>query len=529
MEPTRPSTPLPPFDFLVGGSVPPARDLRISVIIPFHDRRGHPEHLAGWTREQTLPGEQFEVIAIVNSPDPELLRSIREYLRPQDIVLHAAVQDHFALYAIGGSVARARVLFFTEDHCQAEPGCLLGVAEYFSDPARTAATVRWSDINSTDVSLMEDLACQIGAREWFKPGHWNRLRIRGTALRGDVYRAAGGFEVDCYGFSEVLMSAKLHVAGVATGHIKESGIRHINTETLGHVRAGSKTYSQGECTYCDKHISEFSERYFSASSVLLKATHLPPAIAWWLAQAAGKVLSCMPPDAAAAPAWRAHLRGHILRLRASAILSPLRTMAARLSLAAAWLRYRFWRFNQQRRLRAFIDYWERIAQLVRVRYVAKHGAQFYRRHATGKLESRAGELHGAYGMYPLEFLEGTAFRWTSPASVIPFLLDAGDYEVTVSVAPFRGSPRHVPLGVFWNRHQVPAERLRVRSQSISFKVKRRHCDTGRLQQLTIIAAPLPPTPAERRLLGLPISAIRIEPRSQLANDATVARAEAKPK
>ncbi len=525
MQLPEPPASAPPFEFLVGGATTPDRNLRISVILPFHDPRGHPEHLAGWTREQTLTGDQFEVIAVTNSLDAKLQRKIRQHLRPQDLVVHADLADHFGLYAAGAAAARAPVLFFSEDHCQADAGCLQGVAGYFSHPDHTAATVRWGDINPTDVSLMESLACQIGAREWFKPGHWNTVRIRGVAIRGDVYRATGGFETNCHGFSEALMSAKLHAMGISVGHIKESGIRHINTETLGQVRRSSETYSQGECTYCDEHASEFCEQYFSSSSALLKITHIPPAIAWWLAQAAGKMLTGSPPGVAAAPCSFTHLRRHVLWLRASAILSPLRETGAQFSIAAAWFRYRFWRFDEQRRLRAFMDYWQRTVQLVRVRYVAEHGAGFLRRHAVREFDSSAGALSSAYGLHPLENHEGTAFRWTSPASVIAFAIDAGDYEVLISIAPFRGSPRNFPVCFFWNRRRVPPERVRLRSQGISFKVKRHQCDATGLQQLTIIAAPLGPGPADERLLGLPICAIRIKPLTRDAAEPTASRSE----
>src|SRR5690348_3964671 len=39
-----------------------ASDPHISVVIPFHDPRGHPDNLRGWTRDQSLEGALFEVI-----------------------------------------------------------------------------------------------------------------------------------------------------------------------------------------------------------------------------------------------------------------------------------------------------------------------------------------------------------------------------------------------------------------------------------------------------------------------------------
>ena len=39
---------------------------QISVIIPFHDPRGHPENVAGWTQEQLLAAEDFEVLVVTD-------------------------------------------------------------------------------------------------------------------------------------------------------------------------------------------------------------------------------------------------------------------------------------------------------------------------------------------------------------------------------------------------------------------------------------------------------------------------------
>ncbi len=40
---------------------------RVSVILNFYDPRGNPEHLATWTQQQTLPADQFEVIAVTTA------------------------------------------------------------------------------------------------------------------------------------------------------------------------------------------------------------------------------------------------------------------------------------------------------------------------------------------------------------------------------------------------------------------------------------------------------------------------------
>lgn len=72
------------------------------------------------------------------------------------------------------------------------------------------------------------------------------------------------------------------------------------------------------------------------------------------------------------------------------------------------------------------------------------------------------------------------------------------------------------------------ERIRVRASGLSFKVKRRDGNTSPMQQLTIIAFPIKPTAADRRLLGLPVCSIRIEALTNIAAESAVSQNQSAP-
>src|SRR5262249_3570914 len=95
----------------------------VSVILPYQDPRRRPQHLATWTRGQTLPAAQFE-LGVVARPGEPHRDALRAYLRPHDRLLFAEADGPFPMYAAGAEAARGELLFFTEDHCLADPDCL---------------------------------------------------------------------------------------------------------------------------------------------------------------------------------------------------------------------------------------------------------------------------------------------------------------------------------------------------------------------------------------------------------------------
>jgi len=310
----------------------------ISVIIPFGDPRGRPEHLASWTRDQTLPAEQFELIVVTPDLKPKRDAAIRSYLRPQDSLMTCDRAGAFACYAAGVKAARGSYLFFSEDHCLADPECLEAAARFMEDPAYVGASVRWRGINHTGVAKMEDLLAEHDSRQWSLPGHWNKLRIRGFILLRDAYDQVGGLKPAYGAFAEALLAAELHAKGYTIGSIAEAGVRHVNTYYLSEIFDNIWSYAWGESAYCDTHERNFCERYFAAS------TNLPsdPVVMKLRDVELGRA-------------------GMLHRVRRTRRWAQLMVLGAR-------IRFACWRYHPERRFAAFRDFQVRVMELAQATY-----------------------------------------------------------------------------------------------------------------------------------------------------------------
>jgi hypothetical protein len=487
-------------------------NILISVIVPFGDPRGRVEHLDSWT-QQTLAPERFEVIAVAN-PQSISEAAIRERLRPHDRLLSTHVSYPFPMYSAAADAARGAILFFTEDHCIADPECLEAAARFLEDEAYAGATVRWGHINHTVVARMEQLLNEIDARTWFEADHWNNVRIRGFALRRSVYRELGGFQAEYGEFAEALLAAQLHAQGHRIGFVTEAGVIHVNTHTLDEIRNDAQQYTWGECAYCTTHDEDFCDRYFSASTAFPPA-RLPAAHTERDLRDLGLVRD---------EAFRGRGPGRIaaflligewLYLRTSRIRVWLwRKIIAPFPILTARMRFALWRFNEAAQLRAFKDYWRAIVRAARADYFSRDGTEARPRlplvpNAQGEIP-----LSKLHGLYAMETHKGTTLRWTPPVTSLLFTLQPGDYLVEIDTQGLRGSSHRLPLSLLWNGRLLPARELRRSDGRLSFRINRQACDPAGQQRATIVIPAISRIGTrEQRRLGLPIVSLHVLPAS----------------
>ncbi len=493
-----------------GGSASPQSQPSISVILPFQDPRGEPEHLASWTRRQTLAPHLFEVVVVTNKQAPEHEKEIRRYLRPKDQLITADVVGPYPMYAIGARAARGSTLFFSEDHCLADPGCLSAVSEFMQDESMDGATVRWRHINRTVVARMEQLVNELDARTWNQPEHWNKVRIRGFALKRRVYNRVGGIEAEYGGFAEAILAARLHAGGYRLGFIDKAGVQHINTFTLDELFKSAWDYSLNESRFCAQNDPYFCERYFSASTVLCQGLAVPRQLGGRLASAIWQVLrrECRQP----APSIKLMLTWTKALVRPLAVFSlgrwPL-ILQAQLAVALAFLRFHLVWFNEQLRLRAFTGFWSSIVHWARLHYIVNNMTAIVGTNALCCSDAEVPGSWNAVGLLPLERYSGKSFRWTGPVAAMFFNLPAGDYQGVIDTGGLRGPADEIPLALLWNEHLIAREQIRGSRDKIVFSISSRMFSPGMAQRLTIATVPLNVKGSEeRRCLGVPICSLR---------------------
>ncbi len=484
----------------------------ISVILVFGDERGRADHLASWTQQQTLEGDRFEVIAVTTGEQSSQADEIRSYLRPQDRLLCFETNKPFELIAPAVKVSTGDILFFSEDHCIAEPDCLETTLDYMENTNTAGASVRWGHINPNSFAVMEQRLADRDLASWIDGDSWNRLRLRGFFISREAYLDAGGFEGPYEQFSEVLLAARLHASGNPIGYLDKGGINHINTSTFGELFSNVWKYAYNECRFCDEGDAEMAERYFAHALLAMHGASGDSATRAALKKATGAVLRRILSER---PVRRwSEIAG--LSLTWFRLVSPYllgargRQWSAYAMLYMAQLRVIVWRNDDDRRLRAFIDFWMRGAECARADYMAGGAKRRFERLPVWRGHGLDVAALGAAGCHGVETHNGTTFFWTQPACQFVVDQPPADCRMTIRTAGFRNLRERLPIGLFWNDNALPDPI--IDGDRISVPVSSQLFASGAEQRLTVVVPPLStPGTSETRKLGLPICALQFEP------------------
>ncbi len=498
------------------GTTNAAEQIVVSVVIAYEDPRAHAGHVQTWTKHQTAPAGSYEVIVVTDGARPEAELEIAQYLRPQDLLVRSQGTERYLLCNVGAEQARADLLFFTEDHCLAEPGAVALAARALGELGSECATVGWGNINSSFVGQFEEKVTEANVKIWETPDHWNTLRARGFVITRRAFDAAGGFPARLGLFSEALFAARLHQTGVKAACTREVGVRHINSETLADLAGNAWSYSHYECVAATQCEPAFFDRYFNTASVLL-SHRIPPDEARMVSRLVWREFTreSFPRGRERRPArivaW-ARLWLRVQALRHGGWASRTR---ARISRVLSWAGCQWWRYHEPRRYTSFSKWWLAIVQHARVTFLTRG-----RRHLAplGNLPGRfagdsLGALH-AWGVHPTETTEGQTVRWTGSLAIVPFRLDAGEYEITLDAGGLRGGRCGFPFVLYWEHKRVPRQSLRHDGSKVSFRVG--STGGGHPQKLVILVPVTLRTHPDNRQIGFPITGIQV--REAAANE-----------
>lgn len=487
------------------------RPPEISVVVPAFDHRGRLERcLESLLARQTCAPERYEIIVATNGLDPGLDRMAAEKLgRRGRLVAHAFGND-VALYHHGSLAARAKLLFFTEAHCEAEPGCIAALLDYFSQggpgglaQARSASACEFAEFEGDFYSEM--------AAQWSQSEDWRKVGMRGFAIRLEIFERAGGWSWRHGLFAERLMAGALAGQGVKLDYISGAQVLHYNAETWPELESSIRNFTRGECAGRDTLAPEWMQQRFGA----------PPA---WLAESNhGR------------QAARALLRASARAALGRGMRWPERLRAARLCLGralrdgpSAWLGLRWtlwclrtkWRLERlrcalhPRRAERFAAYrrgWDLLSNYHRVLYHLAQPMPTAGLVAQQSFSFQEPEGWQAFGFHGTELYEGRCMRWSGPVAVLRFAALPQDACVAIETGGF-SRPRN--LALYFNHCRVPAGDVSLEGGWLRFPARHGDFRGKRPQEISWVCQPLDtstwPTP-DPRALGMPVFGLRLEP------------------
>jgi hypothetical protein len=487
------------------GAGAPAPEL--SVIVTLVDHREFAlAAVRSWVEGQTHPRGAFEVVAVSDGREPALERSATALLAPHDQLVVMPGAEQMDLLHAGAERARGAVLLFTEGHAEAGPEAVATALAHLAAGGADAVTLRSTSDDGAPLTRMEKRQFAVQAKSRLAPGAWNRIFLRGFAIRRAAYFAAGGFERSFDLFAEPALAMALHRAGCRIAISDSTVIFHHNTTTLWDLYLATARFARGQCLYRAERPAEY-------------ARYLGPLVEWahrggihaGLSRAAWR--DCLRVCRAAG-----NTRTRALATRALLRFAPAAALGRRaavigeaLRLVVAVLRSWLWRWNDARLAPAYADVHQRMANYARLRWVAAlRVAPPLQPIGIGRAVDMLDE--NGLGLHPPEATDAGNLRWTEPAALIALDLAPGRYRVTLEKRGLRADLAAADLAAALDGRALPPGALTVTADAVVLDIAVA-AGAPSPQRLLLLCAPLrkPAGSGDPRALGLPLFAVSIAP------------------
>jgi hypothetical protein len=484
-------------------------EVSLSVVIPLLDHRGFAARCLDSWIDQSLPSQQFEIVALSPGKDQALERMVRAKLRPHDQFIVHRTDSPMELFDLGARRARGELLVFTESHCAAGRSTLEAFVTHLSrssdDGAFCTSTSGWTN----PLARAEGQVFDRGFVEWTAEGGWNRFYTRGTILKRSVYLAAGGI-MPRYGcFAEPAFAAALHAGGFRLGHARDAVIQHFNTTSYRDFDRCARDFAHGQCEShrdAPQHFVRYHQRLGEHDSRTLLNARLAR-IAW---RDAVRLL-VQAPDVRVR--WRSVRALAEVASLAALGLSPM-VLERRWRAATARAALRMLRFMPRDLDRRYERAWTQIVTYERMRWTIDSLAREPLA-AIGLGENTIARIPDAalFGFHGLEESDRTRFRWTSSVALVQTILLPGRYTVTLDTGGFRSiEPETITLAL--DGHLIASADIQINRSSMQFPL---HIGLGGADQakaFMLLSDPMPSRMkgnADPRPLGLPLTSLRIVP------------------
>lgn len=484
--------------------------MRFSVIIPLEFHRGQIEPcLERWARQQTFPGEQFEILAAGcrSSLDEETACSVWQRLRAHDRLLVFDEPHDVSLCVRGAKEARGELLFFTESHCLPEPDILTLIDDAFKrHPEWAGLSCQSVPVTPNRLSVIEADMYAADIQYGMLEHPWRKILDQCFAVRAAAYSDAGGFRPELGHFAEWHLAAHMHRKGYRIGYLPEARVHHHYSGDIGELLNFTRDFAQGEMRYFAAFREDECRAYFSEPAEWLIHHLWDPRLsrlALRLRRNARSrtMLKRMSPDERVA---RIQVFFAMRYLHASTALSLL-SAVLRAQMHVLMLRLSAGLVPGKSAMRFF--FLKTIGSMVnveRMRFIRamKRETAFRTAAARSPMASMSWSMGDACafphcGYYACEEWQGRKFRWSAPVAVMELPLLPGKHELTLESLPIRtvsnlrfyidGRPVAAAQkgNLFELQFEVPSD------TPVSFALT---CEPWRVAD-------------ERRLLGLPVTLI----------------------
>jgi predicted dehydrogenase len=488
---------------------------KMTVILPMEDHRGlGSQAIESWVHHQRCDPDDFELIIITDARTREREAEFSSLLRPSDTLIHREAANEMDQYHIGAKLAKGQYLLFTEPHCVAEPQAISEAIRFFETRDLDGFCPRSVPLLTNDISRMESRMYEDGFIGWSRAERWEKVILRGFAIRSQIYFEVGGFNPRYGRFAEWLLAATLKQKGYRLAYAPGFGVNHLYADNFSLLDAFIKEFTDGECLFRDEGPRDFCLQFFGQPPEWDEVRSIDPVLIRLLVQTLWNRVLRGPVPLGAGRSWWEALK-QLLRLL------PLALLGARL-LVLKWenlvrgavFRFYWWWMNSEKRYQAFVDWYSRTTSLHRVRYAVAHPVRPPSLPVSAD-SYLAEEISpgNSFGFHALETHEGQSFRWSSAVAALQLSLPRGDYRVIVQTLGVRVFEPSREISVYIDGYGLAPVRFDASTFQLQFDLPARflpdsarhwlifHCTPWRADNVHL---------TDSRQLGIPLVSVRAE-------------------
>ena len=287
---------------------------RLSVVIPTYQRRDSLLRTLASLRTQTLPADEYEVIAAVDGSTDGTAESVRGLAAPHALsVLEGPNRGRAGACNAGIRAAAGAVVVLLDDDMEASPGFLAAHASAHEGPVERAvvgaAPIVVFPGSPPFVRYMAD-GFRARLERLGQPGY--RLRFRDAytgnfSARRDVLLAIGGFDeaFRVYGHEDYELALRLQETGVELTFSADASAHQHYEKTFAAFARDGIARGRTAVLFAGKHpavvdsikLSEYhrgSWRWRALRGLLLRLSRVTDRVPGWVITVIGRLERCEP-------------------------------------------------------------------------------------------------------------------------------------------------------------------------------------------------------------------------------------------
>jgi hypothetical protein len=399
-------------------------------------RRRTERCIEAWNR-QTYPRDKLHLLLLYDGTVKQFADTLPKLMLPQDKLVLEPGRSELDLYNVGVRRAATEWVFISEPHVEPLPGAAEAMMRYLASTGLDgAACYSEGSEQNNFVGRLEDVVFALDLADKGKPGHWNKIYLRGCCLRRSAFLDAGGFDTRYGHFSEPLLGARLRERGYRLGLAEGAICLHYSTSALRTVVRDQIDYGFKEMRCCTEIDGNLESRYFSLMEAQRYGACVPVRSAgalWW------RVLRRRGQGLGGRPLWS---QTGVLPFRRAACVGRRLAIWSLIPVIHACR----WRPTMATALAHWL--WQSAIQAGREAFLLKYyGLEDGSEKECGRLRADKLGPHNSLGFHGLENNGMHRFRWTRGAALVLLPLPAGRFRVAMDLLPLRehGENEHVVL------------------------------------------------------------------------------------